>query len=453
MASDVNDAALALDFGGVASSDAGGTRGAPTVQTTTTQPSRGLTDNSNAGLVNRNLFREDNQANTDWWVGGDSASNVTATAGVNRSSAEGGLSGAVVFGEPTVQTPTSSAPDTFDLDAAPSLFPDQNEWWKDGALAQGASTSNEGGSIWEGSEQIGDFGDDLALGSDLNTSLDSLQFGEDYPEVETAETPFTSFAEGTGIPIEPDVLDQEYEWTTSPEDRRFLAGPPEEETPQDVAGTISTGGTSMSNFGGNMSLGNFLNTPLELMNFGGGYPQVQGGIADTSGRDHMNTGATQIDPITEQPFNLDAIPTATGGQTYTPPGETWASGTQGSSGNTSAPSGLRIIGRDTRNGQPIYEDDQGNRYVNSGTGSPAVSNNRNYDANAHQAYSQMMMMAAGASPMMIPKFIGQTGDVGRTIFNPRLGRPNISLENGMIVRQPGGRTIGRGNTPQVGGLG
>lgn len=402
--SDINDAGMSLDFGG----DSGGTRGAPLA--TEGVPSRGL-----AG--------------------------------------------------PTVQTPTSDAQYTVDLDTAPSLFPSQNEWWRDGALAQGASTSNEGGSIWEGSESISDFGNDLALGSDLNTSLDSLQFGEDYPAI---EAPFDPLMADTGIPVEPDVLDQEYEWTTSPEDRRFLAGPPEEETPQDVAGAIGAGGTSMSGFGGDLSLGNYLNTPLALMNFGGGYPQVSGGLADTSGREATATGAIQIDPTTGQPYDLESIPTATGSSTYTA-GDGLVSGTPGSSGNTSAPSDMRIIGHDTRNGQPIYEDAQGNRFVNPGTGIPISAGvsaaiargdySQAYGTTAQQAANAKQMADAAANPTMNMRFITPQSDRGRTMFNTsgrrNIDRPtNISLEGDVIVRHPGGRTLGRGNTvAQVGGLG
>lgn len=433
-------------------------------------------DNSNAGLVNRNLFREDNQTNTDWWVSPDDTPAASATAGVTRSSASGGLNGEV-FGEPAVQTPTSDARHTFDYDAAPSLFPDQNEWWRQGELAQGASTSNEGGGIWEGSEQIGDFGGNLALGTDLNTSLDTLQFGEDYPEIDTPETPFDSLAEGTDIPIEPDVLDQEYEWTTSPEDRRYLAGPPEEETPQDVAGTISTGGTSLSNFGGNMSLGNFLNTPLALMNFGGGYPQggrgdglmtgvvTAGGQVDMWGNQIDDVGGSWVEVPGGQEWRENAQSNPNG---RTPPNDgtgttTVQIPTQQGGG---APTGLTVIGHDTRNGAPIYEDAQGNRFVGPGTGTvitPGIRDAINrgdyttpYGQSPLSAASAFTQMMASLNLQMSPKMVSSTGDAGHTQFNPRNGRPDITFENGQIVRQLGGRTIGRGSrntVAQVGGLG
>lgn len=454
----------------------------PTATPTPTATPRGVPqqrgDNSNAGLVNRNLFREDNQANTDWWVSPDAAPTASVTAGVTRSSTSGGLNGEAMFGEPIVQTPTSDARYMFDYESAPSLFPDQNEWWRDGALAQGAVTqsSNEGGSIWEGSEQIGDFGGDLALGTDLNTSLDTLQFGEGYPEVDTTGSPFDSLAEGTDIPVEPDVLDQEYEWTTSPEDRRFLAGPPAEETSQDAAGTISRGGTSLSSFGGNMSLGNFLNTPLALMNFGGGYPQGGGrrgdglmtGVVTAGGQIDMTTGE-QIDAMGSwvdvpggQEWRENAESNPNGAP---PPNDSTGTTTVQIPQGGSIPAGLTIIGHDTRNGQPIYQDEQGNRFVNPGTGtriSPGVAaamRRGDYttpygqsELSRASAFTQMM---AGMSHMMSPKMQTSTGDAGHTQFNPRNGRPDITLEGGQIVRQTGGRTIGKSSrsAAYAGGLG
>lgn len=487
LTSDIGDARMSLDFGG----DSGGTRGAPIMPATegVRQPSRGLTgDNSNSGLVNRTLF--DNQANTDWWSTGSANETVTASAGGNRTLDPGinaGLQGVSIFGEPTVQTPTSDAQFTFDLDTAPSLFPDQNEWWRQGELAQGASTSNEGGSIWEGSEQIRDFGGDLTLGGDPYTSLSDLQFGEDYPAIETPETPFDSLAEGTGIPVEPDVLDQEYEWTTSPEDRRFLAGPPEEETPQEEAGTISTGGTSLANFGGDMSLGTFLNTPLELMNFGGGYPQ-----RSVHRGDGLMTGVITAGGATEY-SELENL----GGRE---PGTNWGEMTpaeiqayQETHTNTGAPrndgtgtttiqiptqqggaSGLTIIGHDTRNGAPIYRDSQGNLFVNSGTGTPISEGVRaamargDYDSaygptgGSIQAARDMMMANWGGIQGSPLRFAA--GDAGRDWFgSPSRGTGYVNEETGTVLRNPrgpgnliptrGGRTTSSNSNRGIGGLG
>lgn len=480
--SDVNDARMSLDFGGVS----GGTRGAPTMAVTegVRQPSRGLTgDNSNAGLVNRTLF--DNQANTDWWST-ERGETVTASAGGTRQvdpGVSGGVNGAAIFGEPTVQTPTSTTRDTFDLDNAPSLFPDQNEWWRDGALAQGASTSNEGGGIWEGNEQIGDFLGDLTLGTDPFTSLADLQFGEGYPEIETPEAPLNALVEGTGIPVEPDVLDQEYEWTTSSEDRRFLAGTPEEETPQNEAGTISVGGTSISGFGGNMSLGAFLNFPsLTDMRYGEGYPRsdevygvvTAGGQVDITTGNQIAEGGAEghwVDVPGGQEWRENAAPRTTTDGTGT---TTVQIPTQ--SGGNSLPSNLRIIGHDTITGAPIYQDSQGNRFVAPGSGTPISAGVRDAMGRGDyaNAYGTSAMSAAAARNMAMANWgMGiqgsplrfAAGDAGRDWFgSPSEGTGYVSEETGTVLRKPnspgsliptrGSRRSTAGNSSRgIGGLG
>lgn len=495
LVSDVNDAALALDFGGVTSGNSGGTRGAPRVDALREPPM--------TYAVTPPSYYRTPTGQSEQYIDPAGFQDQTSTSNAHVETSpivESGAGRSTTFladtynewlgvehtgGEPTVETPKSDTRYVFD-ENAPSLFPEQNEWWKDGALAQGASTSNDGGGIWEGSEQIGDFGVDLALGTDLNASLDSLQFGEDYGDLGTSTTSeFPTESElAFNQPPSPQEFIDDIEWTTSPGDRRFLAGPPEEETPQNVAGTISVGGNSLSDFGGNMSLGNYLNMPLALMNYGGGYP-VQGGVVDTSDRGALATGDIQTDPTTGRPFDLDAIPTATGGATYTAPDEGWqANASSGATVNNSVPSGLRVIGHDTRNGAPIYEDEQGNRYVNPGTGIQLVQGtehmlgnysyigqplhqpltartqgggyNQGYGQSAASAENARQMAMAGANPTMALKFLTPQGDQGRTLFNTsRLNRdrPNITLEGGIIVRQQGGRIMGRGNTAQVGGLG
>lgn len=99
---------------------------------------------------------------------------------------------------------------------------------------------------------------------------------------------------------------------------------PYPETPPDAAGFdivnhYDTGGQNPSpgGFGGNLTLGAYLNMPLDLMRYGRDYPPVSGGIVDTS-QQRPTTGATQIDPSTGRPFDLSSIPEATGGTSVTP---------------------------------------------------------------------------------------------------------------------------------------
>lgn len=441
-------------------------------------------DNSNAGLVNRTLF--DNQANADWWSTERPLEPVSGSAGGRLTGIGAGAQGVHSYGEPTVQVPTSDARYTFDFDSAPSLFGNPNEFWRQGVMAQGAASpppsANDGGGIWSGDDTIGAFGGDLTLGSDLFASLDSMQFGEDYPAVSVPEQPLLA---ENAIPVEPDVIPQDYEWTTSPGDRRFLPEP--EATPDSAtggdsnAGRISTGGTSLSGFGGDTSLGSYLNTPLAMMNFGGGYPQGGGrrgdglmtGVVTAGGQ--VDSWGNQIDDVggrwVDRPdgSGADWVESATAN----PRGQ--GSGRNDGTGTTTipiptaqgggAPTGMTIVGTDTRTGAPIYRDSNGNLFVNPGTGtrvSPGVASaiGRDYESAYGQSElsrdSAFTMMMASMSGQMNPKMQTGTGDAGKTLFNmgrSNQDRPNITLEGGQIVRQPGGRTLGRGGLSQVGGLG
>lgn len=459
-------------------------------------------DNSNAGLVNRTLF--DNEANRQWWSTEDAPQSVTGSAEGTRRldpGASAGLQGSLPRGEPTVEVPTYQ--ETYEN--APSLFPGAaaavnpfDEWWRQDNPATATTQSSGAGSIWEGEDSMGAFSGE-SLGNDFNASLTELQFGEGYPAYNSPEAPPETTNEGTGIPIEPEGLPQEYEWTTSPNDRRFLPGS-EPETGgasegQETAseGGINRGGTSMSNFGGNFSLGGNLYTPLELMNFGGGYPQGVGrrgdglmtGVVTAGGQ--VDTWGNQIDDVggrwVDRPdgSGADWVENARGNQ---PSGGPPLLGYEGPGSNppiNETPPGMTIIGYDNQNGQPIYRDGQGNLFVNEGTGTRVYGTERmlgNYSyigQPLHQpvtarysgglagmaAENARQMSAAGANPTMIAKLPNQTGDGGRTLFNTsgraNRDRPNLTLEDGMIVRQPGGRTIGRGQgstaASYAGGLG
>lgn len=435
-------------------------------------------DNSGAGLVNRTLF--DNQSNADWWSTERPLDPISGSAGANRLSGIGaGTQGSYSFGEPTVQIPTSDARYPLDLDNSPSLFGNPSEWWRNGDLAQGAAmentSSNDGGGIWSGNDTMGEFGGDLSLGTDLYASLESMQFGEDYPGISVPEQPL-NLADNTNIPVEPDLLPQEYEWTTSPGDRRFLNAPGSEEPSSEGGdpneGRISTGGTSMSGFGGNMSLGGNLYTPLGLMNYGGGYPQytsrgdglmtgvvTAGGQVDMWGNQIDDVGGRWVDR--SDGSGADWVESARGGSS----GQGNGTGTAQIPTQGGVPPGMTIVGRDTVTGAPIYQDSQGNLYTTPGTGTrisegiAGALQRGDYESAYGQSQlsreSAFTMMLANMSPTGILKATAPQSDRGRTQFNPQNGRPNITIEGDQIVRQPGGRTLGRGSdrSDYAGGLG
>lgn len=277
--SDISDAASSTTLGGASS---GGTRGGPSIQIIPqrpAQPARGLTgDNSNAGLVNRNLFRQDNQANTEWWTGGgqnpnrphsamDFGANPTASAEVGRAldtGASGGLNGVPLY------SPTPS--ETFDTGGLhnygePSVeisgFPDQREW-----LNQGAQSSNSGGTIWS---------DDLAVDPSGAGIVSSRLFQDDglryiqTPNEDTLDGLHTydeTAYQPTVDPADPFTLNV-YDET------RYTNAPADDDN--DLSGLHSygyPGSGNLANFGGGMSLGNYLNTPLSDMRYGEGYPQI-----------------------------------------------------------------------------------------------------------------------------------------------------------------------------------
>lgn len=444
----------------------------PTPFPTATPQARG--DNSNAGLVNRTLF--DNQANRDWWSTDRPMEPVSGRAGGNLAGIGAGMQGAYPFGEPTVQVPTSDARYSFDFDSAPSLFGNPNDWWRQGEMAQGAATGNDGGGIWSGTDTMGEFGGDLNLGSDLFASLDSMQFGEDYPEAAN-ERPL-NVAENTSIPVEPDFISQDYEWTTSPGDRRFLPDPqqPSGDAGGDPnAGRISTGGTSLSNFGGSFSLGSDPFTPLALMNFGGGYPQnvprgdglmtgvvTAGGLTDEWGTPLDDFGSSAGQWVeradgsgSDWRENAAGNTSGTGnGRANDGTGTTTVSIPQG--GGTE---GFTIIGTDTVTGAPIYQDSQGNRFVNPGTGIPISAGVRDAIGRDYsQAYGQSSMSRDAARNMAMANWgMGiqgsplrfAAGDAGRDWFgSPSKGTGYVNEETGTVLRKPS-----RGLASSVGAVG
>lgn len=289
-----------------------------------------------------------------------------------------------LFGSPAVETPTASGRGSAgNLDAEPSLFPNPNEWWKGdafaGATASGSLSTNDGGSIWEGADTMGDFVGGASLGQDLSADLGSMNFG-DRPAIDAPNPGEVAFNQ----PPPPGPLEETNEWTTSPGDRRFLpnaAGEPTVETPR----ASGRGGdiTSFGTFGNPLTLGSFFGNSLESMRFGTDR-YVQGGEVSQTGE---VAGGLWTDPATGETINLDDLPVATGGTTVTP-GEfnAWP---RGELLSPQPPPGMRIIGHDKRNGQPIYEDSNGKRFVNPGTGSrinPAFSDPDSYYAGTFYNY-------------------------------------------------------------------
>lgn len=331
LVSDVDQARESMMFGG----DGGLPRAsAPQPTHSPTPVVRGTMttgDRSNAGLVNPRLFRHDNAANTEFWVGSSPNPNrphtaipfedtstrnasVSAGATVPQYPATGSVFDEVPgysysVGEPTVQTPRMAG-SSLDLDTAPSLFDDApmnpfDQWWKTPTDAPSVTVNagDSGGSIWSGEETLSNFGQDVALGNDLNADLGALGYGEDYPAIETPvsdEPPM--LAEGTGIPVEPDPLNQDVgdlEWTTSENDRRFLPGS-EPESVEPVPTRSLTLGPNIRDFGGHsfgtpLTLGAYLNMPLASLQYGEGYEIPFGGRPDDlqAGEGYIAPGAQQ----------------------------------------------------------------------------------------------------------------------------------------------------------------
>lgn len=468
--SDINDASLAMDLGGV---NRGGTRGGPSIQVTpnaTPRPSRGLVgDNSGVGFVNPRPLRQDNQANTDWWQvprdnpnrphqamdfdpnpsasGGAAArsrteigAGVQGESGYNPVSSEiFDVSGLHNYGEPSVQFPNND----------PQLVADAG-WWRE--TAGELASSNSGGSIWEGSGTIGDFGGDLTLGSDSNASLRSLRFGEGYggglsyrdTPLETNDLSGLNTYDETTYRPTIDPSDPFTLHTYDENEPQYTNAPPDNDN--DLSGLhhyAYPGSGNLSNFGGDLTLGGFLNTSLSSMRYGEGYP-VQGGFADTSGGNEP-TGDVQIDPLTGAPFDLESIPEVTDvGSTFTPSG--WQGNAASNPGST--PQGLTVIGTDTRTGQPIYQDAQGNRFVNPGTGTRISSGVANavrqgdyttpYGASAQRTANNMQMYAAQMNPLGMVR-AGGWGSGDEIGHNRFYGREHGMWEasDGIAMRVPG----------------
>lgn len=466
--SEINDASMAMDLGGV---NRGGTRGGPSIQVVpnaTPRPSRGLTgDNSNAGLVNRNLFRQDNQANTDWWTSTrdnsnrphsamdfDGSQSASGSGGrIVDTGASGGLNGNTLYSPTPSETFDTTGLHNFgEPNVEISGFPDQRQRWN--------PSSNSGGSIWS---------DDLTSDPSGAGMVNSSLFGDNG--FTYTETPRES-ADLSGLNTYDETT---YQPTIDPPDpftlhtydeTQYINAPPDNDN--DLSGLHNygyQGSGNLSNFGGGMSIGPFLNTSLSDMRFGEGYPQIGFG-----GRpDDLQPGEGYIDPGSEGGQWVDRPDgsgsdwvenaTATGrGTTYIPVGD--PNLPYGPTAAPTTPPGMTIVGHDQQNGQPIYRDAQGDLFVNEGTGTRVYPTERmfgnysylgqqlhqpetarNSTAEGRQAANAAQMSFAAMNPTMNLKFITAQSDRGRTLFNTSgRDRPNISLEGDVIVRQPSGNT-------------
>lgn len=409
----------------------------PAVPTMQSVGQNTMGDRSNAGFANRS---QDRQANTNFWS--------------------------------TTSESPFSASNPFD------------EWWK-GSVSAGAQVSspNAGGSIWADAlleYGIGDVSAETYFNAtDASGNTDwTGEVAVPQDEVEFNQPP-------------PPGPISDTEWTTSPDDRRFLDTPAEETQSVDTSGGINFGGNSMSGFGGDLSLGSFLNTSLDSMRYGAGYPRTRGdglmtGVVTAGGQ--VDMWGNQIDDVggrwveRSDGSGSDWRENATASASGQGSGRDDGTGTTRiyrddpifDSGNDNTgttiihrdtpptPPGMTIIGTDQQNGQPIYRDAQGNLFVNSGTGSTVYPTEQmfgNYSylgQQLHQSvtarnpgfnYGYGQSASSAANDMLMSSQSGHNDkkigmrvpDSGRNVFGtPTEGAGHIDRETGFLVRSAGG---------------
>lgn len=379
-------------------------------------------DSSGTGLVNRNLFRQDNQANTDWWE----TSNASVAARPNLP-----LSDEMAFGQPpppgpiaesssnewttspgdrrflpqggpTVQLPRSESGGALGMDDEPSLFGSSvsnpfDDWWRQGTMGEPSVTVNagDGGSIWSGEQTVTNFGGDLSLGEDISADLDTLGFGSGYPDRSPTADELGLNQPPPPGPIPPaPAVESDNEWTTSPDDRRFLpSGEPVVQTPR-----AGRGGdiTSFGTYNNPLTLGTFFGNSLESMRFGTDryQPQITTGAEAVGG---YNSSLGTYDSFdaegnlirTPGPPPTGSVWDTEGRENASNPAGEFNAWPRGELLSPQPPPGMRIIGHDTRNGQPIYQDANGGLHVNPGTGSrvnPAFSDPESFYAGTYFDY-------------------------------------------------------------------
>lgn len=340
-----------------------------------------------------------------------------------------------------------------------------DEWWKAAPEGPGTISSGDGGSIWSGNDSLGSFVGDTSLGTDLSADLGSMNFG-DRPAIDAASPEEMAFNQ----PPPPGPLEETNEWTTSPGDRRFLPGSEPAEQPAGRGGDISSFGT----FGNPLTLGSFFGNSLESMRFGTDryQPNVFTGAEATGGYNSSlgtydsfdadgNLIRTPGPPPAGSPWDTGGRENATN-----PPGSgdfnAWP---RGELLSPQPPAGMKIIGHDTRNGQPIYQDANGNKFVNPGTGqrvNPAFSDPDSYYADTvfnygtghrnalHEAESFSGSKNQGAEQM--GRIRQTTTDAGHNQFGWEPGAMMFMDDEGGFDRRSVSRPRGTGSLRGWAGL-
>lgn len=228
-------------------------------------------------------------------------------------------------------------------------------------------------------------------------------------------------------------------------------------------------GSDLRTFGNNLTLGEFLNTPLANMNYGQGYPAVSGGQIQYGGVTENTpgtpSGAVQIDPLTGQPYNLNNITgldaASTGG------GIDWTQDqTYDDTGGIDYPApGIPLGGPvdpEARRAGSVTESEQWNFDTGlpapANTGSPSFGMNNTYGTPLHatptardpgfnQTYGQSGSSAANLQLMSSQAF---GGNPNITLVNDeeRIFHGGIGSERGPIQTQ-GRRRVQGNDSPYV----
>lgn len=263
------------------------------------------------------------------------------------------------------------------------------------------------------------------------------------PNVEVAREDATS--RGSGMADEPVLFPDRSteplptastnEWTTSPGDRRFLPSP-------------STDPRYMSGFGGNMTIGQFLNTPLAFLRFGegrGGTPPVGAGRvlvgAETANRSSGGRPPPIItDPNADWTGDADAAFAAAEEQGARDIADAKARGELNPDGTTPGEPGgeprtanpaSRFGNLNSPTGQPVYFDGRNWRPV---SGAPAdvrwdPNNPNNSNATASQTTDQFVLGGGYYGNTNSPGYAISEGGYGQ--FDPRQGTARLDESGGI----------------------
>lgn len=296
-------------------------------------------------------------------------------------------------------------------------------------------SGGDGGSIWEGSSPTVEINPVSPLSPFQEPSFEwngsDAPVGEPIVETPTDQNPtplppdeplFADISNRNVLPSTPTST----EWTTSPTERRFLP----------------SRSPDIRSFGNDLTLGEFLNTPLTAMRYGEGYGAGSGDVtyADTT----THAPGSEISPEEQawyEAHGMDVPPTSTGTEDL--------------------PTG-QAVSPDVRRGELVGNDVGSEPYFPPTTSWTEPSMHFNY-ASGH------MVPDSTADPMSGEdyggnayaggrNFMGTTGDEGHTDYALQLGRPTWVLnrhtgameQTGPIWRGAGhpGSNLGSGMTDQ-----